>query len=118
MHRFFMIGVISLALTAGSQRAQAGYIYLEWLDCNPTYKLWAVSWQGPWNVVGGKHLDQGPTNNGPWTRVRSFVADSNCIFPAQNLRWYRIAKPRIPIGFQTLASIWVPLSKCWTGSFR
>ena len=118
MHRTLTMGAISLILAAASPRADAGSMYLEWLDCNPTYKLWAVSWQGPWNILGGKHLDKGPTNNGPWARVRSFVADNNCIFPAQNLRWYRISKPKFPFDFQTLAAIWVPLSQCRTGSFR
>ena len=118
MHRFLTIGAISLMLAAASPRADAGHMYLEWLDCDPTYKLWGVSWKGPWNVLGGKHLDKATSNIGPWTRVSSFVADYSCMFPAQNLRWYRIASPKLLTGFQTLAAIWVPLSKCRTGSFR
>ena len=118
MHRLITLAAVTIVLLAGSPRAEAGSMYLEWLDCNPTFRLWAVSWQGPWNVLGGKHLDKGSSNSGPWTRVRSFVADNNCYFPAQNLRWYRIAKPRFSIGFQTLASIWVPLSRCPTGSLQ
>lgn len=118
MTKYLTMAVAALVLVLGSPDAGAGHMYLEWLDCNPTYKVWAVSWKGPWNILGGKHLDKGTSNRGPWKRVMSYVSDSNCYFPARNLRWYRIAKPRIPIGFQTLASIWVPLSKCPSGSFR
>lgn len=118
MNRLLMAIAVSLVLLLGSPQAGAGYMYLEWLDCNPIYRLWAVSWKGPWNVLGGKHLDKGTTNNGPWTRLLSFIPDSSCYFPGQNLRWYRVAKPKFPAGFQTLASIWVPISRCPTGSLR
>lgn len=118
MQKFLITGAATLLLALGSLQANAGSMYLEWLDCNPIYRLWAVSWKGPWNVLGGKHLDKGSSNNGPWTRVMSFVPDSSCYFPGQNLRWYRISKPKLPMGFQTLASIWVPLSRCPSGSLR
>ena len=118
MHSFLTLIAVSMVLLGVSPRAEAGYMSLVWLDCDPTNRLWAVCWRGPWNVLGGKHLDVGPSNSGPWSRVRSFVADTNCHFPANNLRWYRIAKPKFPIGFQTLASIWVPLCGCPDASFR
>jgi hypothetical protein len=112
MNKLLVTGAASLILVLGSPRADAGHMYLEGRDCNPTYRLWEVSWNGPWNILGGKHLDQGSSNVGPWKRVLSFVPDSSCYFPALNQRWYRIAKPKLPIGFQTLASIWVPRSRC------
>ena len=107
-----------LVLALGSVRADAGLMYLEWMDCDPAYKLWEVTWKGPWNVLGGKHLDRGATNSGPWKRVLSYVPDSSCYFPAQNQNWYRIAKPKFPLGYKTLASIWVPESRCTRGLIR
>jgi hypothetical protein len=115
MYKSVIAGTVLLALVCGSPRAQAGYMYLEWLDCDPTYKLWAVSWKGPWNVLGGKHLDKAKTNRGPWSRVLAYVSDSNCYFPGQNLRWYRISKPGLTGSSRTLASIWVPRSRCTSG---
>jgi hypothetical protein len=118
MHRLLTILTISMVLLGMSPRAEAGTMSLQWLDCSPTSRLWAVCWRGSWNVLGGKHLDKASSNSGPWTRVRSFVADNNCEFPAQNLRWYRIAKPTLPFGFRTLASIWVPKCGCPNASFQ
>ena len=116
MNKLTMTISLSLILMYFSPRATAGHMYIEWLDCDPTYKLFEVSWEGPWKVLGGKHLDYGTTNTGPWMRVLSFIPDSNCYFPARGLRWYRVAAPKFPIGFQTLAAIWVPRSRCWRGS--
>lgn len=118
MNKLFMAAAVSLVLLLGSRQADAGRMYLEWIDCSPTFKLWEVSWNGPWDILGGKHLDQGPSNDGPWDRVLSFVPDNSCYFPARNLRWYRIASPKFPIGFRTLASIWVPQSRCARGWIR
>ena len=72
MNRLLIAGAVWLLLVSVPSRANAGYMYLEWLDCDPTYKLWAVSWKGPWNVLGGKHLDKATTNRGPWSRVLSY----------------------------------------------
>ena len=107
-----------LALLLGSARADAGYMYLEAVDCTPIYRLWEVSWNGPWDVFGGKHLDRGASNSGPWKRVLSYVPDSCCYFPAQNESWYRISKPKFPLGYKTLASIWVPKLRCTRGWIR
>ncbi|MGI9225328.1 MAG: hypothetical protein ACR2QX_12670 [Woeseiaceae bacterium] len=109
--------MVVLVLTMSASKANAGSMYLEWLDCSPAYKLWAVSWKGPWTFTG-KFLDKGSSNNGPWSRVLSYVSDSNCYFPAENLKWYRIASSRILGGYKTRASIWVPRWKCGTGSLR
>ena len=114
MNRLLIAGAATLVLVLGTTRAHAGYMYLEWMDCNPTYKLWEVGWRGPWSGLGGKHLDQATSSAGPWKRVQSFVPDDGCYFPAENLRWYRLAKPKFPLGYQTLASVWVPRSRCST----
>jgi hypothetical protein len=109
--------MVVLVFTMSASRANAGSMYLEWLDCSPMYKLWAVSWKGPWTFTG-KFLDKAPSNHGPWSRVISYVTDNNCYFPAENLKWYRIASTRFPAGYKTQASIWVPRSNCGTGSLR
>ena len=115
MTRTLINAAAAAILVLASTRVDAGHMYLEWMDCDPTYRLWEVSWGGAWNVLGGKHLERGPSNAGPWQRVQSYVPDSGCYFPAQNQRWYRIAKPKFPLGSETLASIWVPQTRCTRG---
>lgn len=115
MNEWLIKGAALVVLALGSTRVDAGHMYLEWMDCSPTYRLWEVTWKGPWNILGGKHLDSGTSNSGPWKRVLSFVPDSGCYFPAQNQNWYRISKPKFPLGYKTLASIWVPKSRCTRG---
>lgn len=89
----------------------AGSMYKEWLDCDPTYKLWEVRWKGPWHTIQSIHLVKSKSNRGRWDRVESNVRDSACIFPAQNRRWYAIQKFH---GSPTniLAMIWVPRHLC------
>ena len=112
MTRYLISAAATLVLVLGSTEARAGRMYLEWLGCDPAYKLWEVNWQGPWNVLGGKHFDRAKSNAGPWKRLLSYVPDGGCYSPAQNLRWYRIAKPTFPLGYKTLAAIWVPQTRC------
>jgi len=89
----------------------AGSMYKEWLDCDPTFKLWAVSWKGPWNTIQSIDLRKSKSNRGPWDLVDKNVRNADCIFPAQNRRWYAIRKFH---GSPTniLAMIWVPRHTC------
>lgn len=103
-----------LTVVVAAAPAQAGHMYLEWLDCSPQYKLWAVSWEGPWSA-SIRHLDIATTNAGPWTRVDSYIPESACRFPATNQRWYRVSAPGGLFCCTTLASIWVPRHYCGGG---
>lgn len=95
---------LSAPVTAGSMRK-------DWLDCDPTFKLWGVSWTGPWNTIQAIDLRVSKSNRGPWDLVDKNVRDADCFFPAQNRSWYAIRKFH---GSPTniLAMIWVPRHTC------
>jgi hypothetical protein len=89
----------------------AGSMYKVWLDCDPAFKLWEVSWKGSWDTFQAIDLVKGKTNRGPWKVMEKNVPDRACIFPGQNRRWYAIRKFH---GSPTniLATIWIPRHRC------
>ena len=85
-------------------------MHLEWLDCDPVYRLYAVSWE---DVTGtDRRLGIASSNLGPWSHVVSVTVTDGCYFPAQNLKWYRITRSNFPFGSETVDKVWVPRYLC------
>jgi hypothetical protein len=98
-------------LTASTAHAQ-GRLSYEYFDCSPQYKLFSVSWSGPWSQSGPRSLENSPTNLGPWSWVLREIQEGGCWAPAQNLRWYRVRDCGEMGCMPDSNTIWLPQQRC------
>jgi hypothetical protein len=107
---------LTIVLLLAATTASAGTLWTEWFDCNPMFKLYSVSWKGPWQQGATRNLESAPTNHGPWETVASDLAAEDCLTPATNLRWYRMRSCTYPIPippcFVDSNLLWVPQTLC------
>ena len=94
----------------------AGTLSEEFFDCSPEYKLFSVSWAGPWTTRTPRNLEWNITNaNGTWSVVVPSIGDSGCWIPATNLRWYRVRGCGNFGCYADSNVIWVPQQRCTGG---
>jgi hypothetical protein len=105
---------LTIVLLLAATTASAGTLWTEWFDCSPMFKLYGLSWKGPWQQGATRTLESAPTNHGPWEVVATDLAAEDCITPVTNLRWYRMKSCMLPIlpCFVDSNMIWVPQTIC------
>jgi len=99
--------VLVTMLAAATVRA--GSIWTEYFDCSPEYKMYSLSWKGPWE---SNHLTLQQNTTNFWSTWKDMfpVQPSGCLIPVTNLRWYRILMcPPCTGGSNEL---WVPNQRC------
>jgi hypothetical protein len=104
--------LLTIYMLAAATAEAAGHVTYEYFDCSPQYKLFSVSWSGPWSQNGPKYLENNPTNMGGWSTVLSNIGDGGCWAPAQNLRWYRVRGCGGEGCWPDSNMIWVPQQRC------
>ena len=106
---------LTILLVLAASTASAGTLWTEWFDCNPIYKLYSLSWRGPWLSGAERRLESAPTNQGPWETEQSDLPEAACLTPATNLRWYRVRSCTVPLPLSCFVDsnqIWVPQQLC------
>jgi hypothetical protein len=100
-------------LTFAASTARAGSLWTEFFDCSPEYKLFSLSWAGPW-IGNARWLQQAKSNwEGDWSTMYP-IPESGCVIPITNLRWYRVRVCGDPCRPDSNA-IWVPNVRCTGG---